>query len=112
MWILHARTCSPQKCSLCRGLGPPRRALTCRVKSEDLRGKQAASILSAVFNFLALSVVHGHNSRAEIAFPGCSARARKHGVIMRCHTLQREQIKVARLSRRPSLGHRRTPQVH
>lgn len=76
--MLAAR--SPHKSAACAAdAGPPRRALTCRVKSEDLRGKQTAPIPSAVFNFLALSVMHGHNRRSRDCFSrllGSAAEAR------------------------------------
>lgn len=92
-------------------LGPLRQVLTCRLKLEDLHRKQTAPIQLVVFNFLTLSVMHGHNRRAEIAFPSCSALAQKRGAIMRCHTLQREQIEDAWRSQRSSLRHSETPQT-
>lgn len=113
--ILHAHTCSARralaKMQIATESGPPRQVLTCRVKSEDLHRKQTAPIHAVVFNFLTLSVMHGHNRWAEIAFPGRSAPARKRGVIMRRHTLQREQIEDAWWSRRSSLRHRQASQA-
>lgn len=72
---------------------PPRQALTCRVKSEDLHGTQTALIPSAVFNFPTLSIMHGHNRQAEVVLPrplGSGAEARGG------YEMQREQIEVAR----------------
>lgn len=76
--ILHAHTCSARKnAASAADLGPPRQVLTCRVKSEDLRRKRTAPTRSVVFNFLTLSVMHGHNRQAEIGLPSCWAPARK-----------------------------------
>lgn len=82
---------------------PPRQVLTCRVKLEDFHRKPTAPIRLVVFNFIALSVMHGHNRRAEIAFPCCPAPAGKRGAIMRLHTLRWEQIEDAWRSQSLSL---------